>query len=119
MVALICEYTKKQLNCTLYKSELYGMWIIYWSFFQKIYISLFLKKGYIKGYILILTQGYFLLFTLERVEGGIEREREKHQLVESQTGDQTRNLGMCPDQESNLQPFGAWEDIPTNWATWQ
>ena len=29
------------------------------------------------------------------------------------TGDQTRNPGMCPDWESNLQPFGAPADTPT------
>ena len=28
------------------------------------------------------------------------------------------NLGMFPDQESNLQPFGVWDDTPVNWATW-
>ena len=33
-------------------------------------------------------------------------------------GDWTRNLGMCPDQESNPQPFGVWDDAPTNLATW-
>ena len=26
------------------------------------------------------------------------------------------NLGMCPDEESNLQPFGIWDDAPTNRA---
>ena len=24
---------------------------------------------------------------------------------------------MCPDQGSNPQPFGVWDDAPTNWAT--
>ena len=32
-------------------------------------------------------------------------------------GDQIHNLGMCPDWELNLQPFGVWDDVPTNWAT--
>ena len=27
-------------------------------------------------------------------------------IVRTRTWDQTRNLGMCPDQESNPQPFG-------------
>ena len=31
--------------------------------------------------------------------------------------DQTRNLGMCPDQESNPRPFSVWDYAPTNWAT--
>ena len=30
--------------------------------------------------------------------------------------DQTRTLGMYPDQESNPQPFGLWDNAPTNWA---
>ena len=29
----------------------------------------------------------------------------------------TCNLGMCPDQASNLQPFGLQDDVPTKWAT--
>ena len=28
--------------------------------------------------------------------------------------DQTHNLGMYPNQGLNLQPFGAWENSPTN-----
>ena len=43
---------------------------------------------------------------LERGEGR-EREGEKHPLVVSHTpptGDLACNPGMCPDQESNLQP---------------
>ena len=41
---------------------------------------------------------------LEKKDG-----REKHQLVISP---------IQPDQESNLQCFGAWDDAPTNQATW-
>ena len=47
---------------------------------------------------------------LEREEGR-ERETlmsEKHDqlpFVRTQTRDQTHNLGVCPDQESNPQPF--------------
>ena len=33
------------------------------------------------------------------------------------TGDQTYNLGMCPDRELSLQPFGVRDDSPTSWAT--
>ena len=29
----------------------------------------------------------------------------------------THNLGMCPGQESNLQPFGGWDNTLNNWAT--
>ena len=51
-----------------------------------------------------------------------ERERninvkEKHPSVASpraSTGDRTCNPGMCPDQESNPQPFfGLRDDTPT------
>ena len=38
-------------------------------------------------------------------------------LVHALTGDQTHNLGMCPDQESNPWPFDLWDEAPTNWAT--
>ena len=37
-----------------------------------------------------------------------ERERERHWSVASP---------MCPDQGSNPQTFGAWDDTPTNRAT--
>ena len=33
------------------------------------------------------------------------------------TRDQTRNLGMCPDGDLNLQPLGTWDNAPINWAT--
>ena len=53
-----------------------------------------------------------------------ERAREKHQckretatgclLICTPTGDQTCNLGMCPGWELNLQPFGLYDNTPTN-----
>ena len=30
------------------------------------------------------------------------------------TGDQTHKVGVCPDQELDLQPFGVQADTPTN-----
>ena len=44
-----------------------------------------------------------------------ERERYTGQLPAlcAVTGDQTENLGMCPDWELNPQPFGVWDDAPT------
>ena len=61
----------------------------------------------------------------ERVEGKEnlrERnidEREKHQLLSICTpvGAWTYHLGRCPDQESNLWPFGLQDDTPTNRVT--
>ena len=63
---------------------------------------------------LILTQGYAFTYFRERGRVGGEREKninveEKHQSVAScvpQNQGWTHNLGMFPDQESNLQPFG-------------
>ena len=34
-------------------------------------------------------------------------------LVHAPTRDWTYNLVMYPDLESNLQPFGVWDDSPT------
>lgn len=42
--------------------------------------------------------------------------RHKHQLPPKQapTKDQTPNLSMWPDGESNMLPFGMWDHTPTN-----
>ena len=42
--------------------------------------------------------------------------REKHQSVAfpTPTGDQTCNLGMCPDWESNQGPYGLQDNVPTS-----
>ena len=59
--------------------------------------------------------GIYLLM-LERGERKKqERERYIGQLPAlcAVTGDQTENLGMCPDWELNPQPFGVWDDAPT------
>ena len=61
-------------------------------------------------FFLILTRGNFLIAFRER-----ERERETSMRersidllssVYAWTKDQTCNIGICPDRESNLQPFG-------------
>ena len=60
---------------------------------------------------------YFILFYF------IVRERERNtdvrninQLppVHAPTGNQTCNLGLCPDQRWNPQPFGVQDHTPTN-----
>ena len=52
---------------------------------------------------------FFLIYFLERGREG-ERQRKKHQCVDASpvppTGDLARNPGICPDWESNQQPFG-------------
>ena len=56
------------------------------------------------------------LLILEREERG-ERKRERNinwlPPIYALTGDGTHNLAMFPDQESNPQPFGVWDDAPT------
>ena len=53
---------------------------------------------------------FYLFIFRERGKEG-EREGEKHQCVvaslASPTGDLARNPGMCPDWDSNQQPFGS------------
>ena len=55
----------------------------------------------------------FIYLFLERWEGR-EKERERNiywfPFVSTPTGDRTHNLRMCPDQESNLWPFGLWDE---------
>ena len=78
-------------------------------------LYLFLDLGPI--FLLVLLDHKFLLFIylfiylfLER-EGEVERQGEKHQCVVTSyvppTGDLALNPGMCPDWESNRQPFGS------------
>ena len=45
-----------------------------------------------------------------------EKERNLDQLPPQRTltGDQTCNLGVCPDWESNPKPFGVQDDAPSN-----
>ena len=77
---------------------------------------------------LCLHLGQNSLLILER-EDGREGEREvgvggeKHRYERkicslspmcTPTRDRTHNLGMCPDQESNSQPFGVWDNAPKN-----
>ena len=55
-------------------------------------------------------QNYFFYLFLDRGREG-EREGEKHQCIVAShvppTGDLAHNPGMCPDWESNQQPFGS------------
>ena len=57
-------------------------------------------------------------------ERGREGERERTSMqygsikrfpfIHALTRDQAQNLGMCPDWESNPQPFGVWDDAPNS-----
>lgn len=46
-----------------------------------------------------------------------ERGREREILIEGETSHQMVVSRTVPAQDSNLQPFGAWDDASTNCAT--
>lgn len=62
----------------------------------------------------ILMWGYFFIALREQA-----RKNETlvaYLVTHASTRDQTHTLGMCPDQEWNLQPFGLWDNTATIWA---
>ena len=63
---------------------------------------------------------FIYLFIFERGEGKeIERERnDRLSLMCTLTGDLAQNLGMCPDQELNRQPFVLVDDVQTTELHW-
>ena len=108
-----------------------ALWILMRIFFLEysLYIVFFFLKS---------SPDDMFLLILER-EGGRKREietkinvTEKHRSFASSTHSdgelnlQPKNVprlgirpatsGMCLDWESNLQPFGVWDEAPTNWA---
>lgn len=48
---------------------------------------------------------------------GNERNVDQLLSICAPTRAQIHNLGICPDQESNPQLFGLWDDAPTNQTT--
>ena len=56
------------------------------------------------------------LLILER-KGDRERNINRLPPTGTRNRDQTCNLGMCPVQGWNPQPFGVWDGAPTNGAT--
>ena len=87
--------------------------LIFWLylFFLSFFFSL---KSSLRICLLIL-EGW-----KEGGRGEKDRERNMDSLlpVHALTRNWTHNLGMCPDQELNLQPFGVQDNAPTNSATW-
>ena len=69
-------------------------------------------------YFKILNQGHFFIALKER---GMVGEGDRHHCErETSTGClliHTHNLSVCPDQESNLWPFGLQDNAPTNLVT--
>ena len=74
-------------------------------------------NGSISSFLFFELKNMFINFT----ETGRERERKRKNIswlppIYALMGDRTCNPGMCPDQELNTQPFGVWDDAPTNQA---
>ena len=84
--------------------------------------------------LLLLGCSFIYLFPHPKTLFSLLLQREKHgcdretlisclpyapgpRIVHSGTSDPTPRLGMSPNQELNLQPFGARDDTPTNGAT--
>ena len=89
-------------------------------------IILHICKCYINGIILYIgnlvffTSHFFLIPTQGCLIDLRERERntnvrEKHLSVDQEMN---HNLDMCPEWKLNSQPFGVWDNGPTNWAIW-
>ena len=83
-----------------------------------------LYPSFLTGYVSFYLHLKMCLLILERRKGR-ERDRERNinvrniswlPLAHTLTGNQTYILGMCPNQESNLLPFGLW-GLCSNQAT--
>ena len=76
---------------------------------NKAVMNIFPPNPHLRIYLLILDWG--------RREGERNiymRNNDRLLPVCALAGNQTRNLGMCPDWELNPQPFCVWDDVPTN-----
>ena len=85
-------------------------------------------SSFIDSFIQSLPEDTFIDFReRERVRAHTQERnidvREKHPFVASYTHPHrqldwgtNRSLGMCPDRESNPQPFGTQDDAPANWG---
>ena len=85
---------------------------------QEAHSTIVLKWTQVSSFFLILTRGHFFFIALrermEREKQWCEKEASigcllyvpRLGIAHAQTGDQTRNLGMYPDWELNLKPFG-------------
>ena len=62
-------------------------------------------------FFLYLPEDFFFSLLLERETLMWERTSINCLLIHTPTRDQTLNLGMCPDWESNPQPFGLQDDV--------
>ena len=109
-------------HCTLYLhcvTFLYGSYTVCnysFSFMTFDWCLSLAQDSRNRNHILLFLK-YAYWFVRER-KGERERERERDWLhICTPTRDWTQNLGMCPDWESNLQPFGVRDDAPTNWDT--
>ena len=80
----------------------------------------FFKKKFLKFFLNSYPRTLFFSELLLERDRGINKTRQNIDwflLIDSLTRNGTHSAGMCSDQELNLQPFGVWDDTPTNWAT--
>lgn len=98
----------------LYVLTLFHISVIFYSVISIFYPSLL-------SLFLLIFKNPHLKICLER-ENMLKREREEKEseknidqlpFIHVQRGS-NQNLVMCPDEESNLQPFSEWDNIPTN-----
>ena len=107
------------------KIETSAFWCLHRRVWKCDYIGHVVSRWMILGYFLKISSlfscsAFMLPFFKSSPEGmlremGQEGETEKHLLCAPARG-WTYSLGMFPDWESNLWPFGSQADAPTNWA---
>ena len=98
------DVLKIPINVFIYSFCLYGLMLINLSTSATLKHS---KIFHSVGMYLFFKRFYLFIFRESGREGEGERNisvREKHR---------THNLGMCPDQEWNPQPFGVQDSAPT------
>ena len=62
-------------------------------------------------------KNFIHLYWFQRKKYWCERNIDRLPPAQAPTADQTHNPGMCPDWESNPQPFSAWDNAPNDWVT--
>ena len=117
-------YSKSAIQIEFFKLRFYHIRRIFLIIHLPV-VLLWAKKGDIYLFIYLFIYVFnphprTCLLILERERGRVRERntnvREKHQLppICTLTRDQTDNLGMCSEQETNTLCFGLQNDAPTN-----
>ena len=107
------------IYCThhYYGIRIFWIWLYTYLYQCVLYFHMFFKKSYLRIWLLIFWRERETDRQTERHTSVWKRNINPLPLICAPTGDQTYNLGMCPDRESNPQPFGVWDDAtPSNWT---